>query len=140
MQFKVPQIKPASFSTDLFNLLSDCMFELRGECGKLPDKLVFSGPIGREVHTFIVEKGWDLKQFGLQKSESIVNKIIFEYSKPIDQIEDNGATIFDESFNNRKINGIPGPETIQKILGAYSAPAFKIERQVRPKLEIKLIR
>jgi hypothetical protein len=140
MQFKVPQIKPQSFATDLFNLLSDSIFELRNECGKLPDKIIFSGPLGKEVHLFITEKGWDLKQFGLQVSTSIVNKIIFEYSKSVDQIEDKGATIFDESFNSKKINGIPGPETIQKILGAYSAPAFKIERQVRPKMEIKLIR
>jgi hypothetical protein len=140
MQFKVPKIKHSSFSTEFFNLLSDSIFELRHECGKLPDRVTFSGPLGKELHAFILEKGWDLKQFGLQSAESLVDKIIFDYSKPIDQIEDRGATIFDESFNNRKINGIPGPETIQKILGAYSSPAFKIERQVRPKLEIKLTR
>lgn len=140
MQFKVPQIKTAQFATDLFNLLSDSIFELKGECGKLPDQVTFSGPLGKEVHSFIVEKGWDLKQFGLSFENSPVNKIRFEYSKPVDQIEDKGATIFDEGFNNRKINGIPGPETIQKIIGAYSAPAFKIERQVRPNLEIRLTR
>lgn len=140
MQFKVPQIKPAQFATDLFNLLSDSIFELKGECGKLPDMVTFSGPLGKEVHSFIVEKGWDLKQFGLAYVNSPVNKIRFEYSKPVDQIEDKGATIFDEGFNNRKINGIPGPETVQKIIATYSAPAFKIERQVRPNLEIRLIR
>lgn len=140
MQFSVPIKKENSFSTSLFNLLSDCIFELKSESGKFPDRIVFNGPLGKEVHSFILEKGWDLKQFGLQSSDSIVNKIIFEYSKPVDQIEDKGATIFDEGFNNRKINGIPGPETIQKIIGAYSAPAFKIERQIRPKLEVRLIR
>ena len=140
MTFSVPQIKSAQFTTDLFNLLSDSIFELRRECGKLPDKISFSGPLGKEVHSFITEKAWDLKQFGLIYVDSIVNKIIFEYSKPVDQIEDNGATIFDEKLNGKTVNGVAGPETVQKILAAYAAPAFKIERQVRPKLEIRLIR
>lgn len=140
MQFKVPKIKPASFSTELFNVLSDSIFELKNECGKLPDRITFSGPIGKELHSFILEKGWDLAQFGLQQADSLVDKIIFDYSKPVDQIEESGATIFDESFNGRTINGMPGPKTVNKILSTYAAPAFKIERQVRPKLEIKLIR
>ena len=140
MHFKVPAIKDATFANELFNLLSDCLFELKGECGKLPDKVTMSGPLGKEVHSFVIEKAWDLKQFGVNYANSLVNKITFEYSKPVDQIEDKGSTIFDESFNGKKVNGIVGPETVQKILGAYSAPAFKIERQVRPKMEIKLIR
>lgn len=140
MHFKVPTIKDAAFANELFNLLSDCLFELKGECGKLPDKVTLSGPLGKEVHSFVIEKSWDLKQFGVNYANSLVNKITFEYSKPVDQIEDKGSTIFDEKFNGKIVNGIVGPETVQKILGVYSTPAFKIERQVRPKMEIKLIR
>lgn len=140
MTFAVPEIKEDKFSTDLFCLLSDCLFELKAEASKFPDKITFSGPLGKEIYFFIQEKKWDLQQFGIALVDSIVNKIIFEYSKSIDQIEDRGATIFDGEFNNKKINGLPGEKTIQKILAAYSSPLFKIERQIRPKLEVRLTR
>lgn len=139
MRFEVPKIKDARFAQELMQMLSDSMSELRTEAGKWPDQMTFGGSLGKEVFDFIQEKGWDLAKFGPSHAGP-VNQVTFYYSKPIDQIEDRGATIFDEGFNNRKINGIPGPETVQKILGAYSAPAFRIERQVRPKLQVKLFR
>jgi hypothetical protein len=84
-----------------------------------------------------MEKGWDLAKFNPQAMAG-GNIITFDYSKPLTQIEERGTTLFDESFNNRTMKGIPGPNTVQKIISTYSAPAFKIERQIRPKLEIFL--
>jgi len=140
MTFQVPATKDGPFTMQFFQILSDNLLELKIEAGKWPDRIAFSGNLGKELYEFIAEKGWDLKQFNLTLVASPVDKIIFEYSKPLTQIEDKGATIFDESFNGRKVNGIAGADVMQKILTAYSAPAFKIERTIRPKLEVILTR
>ena len=137
MNLNVPKEKDAKFAQNLFVLISDSLCELRDETDKWPDRIIFSGPLGKEVHSFIMEKGWDLAKFNPQAVAG-GNIITFDYSKPLTQIEERGTTLFDESFNNRTMKGIPGPNTVQKIISTYSAPAFKIERQIRPKLEIFL--
>ncbi len=140
MKLLVPIEKDSDFAVELFNTISRYIFELRDETGKVPDQISFNGPLGKEVHSFICEKNWNLKKFKLFCANSTLNEMIFCYSKPLDQIEEMGATIFDESFNNRQISGIPSGETMQKILSKYSSPAFKIERKIQPKIEIQLIR
>lgn len=140
MKFKVPIIKESSFAIDFFEFLSQNLSELKIESGKWPDSILFTGNLGKELISFIEEKGWDLAQFNPTHMQNILNKIVFSYSKPIDQIEERGKTIFDESFNNREIKGIPGKETQAKILGTYSNFSFTIERKIQPKIEIKLIR
>lgn len=139
MKFSVPIIKDSGFAGLLFSTISDTMAELKIENGKWPDRIAFGGSLGKELFSFIAEKGWDLAKFG-PIQEGVVNKITFYYSKPLDQIEDRGGTIFDESLNGKKVNGVPGQETLQKIISAYAGPAFTIQRQVRPKKEIFLIR
>ena len=139
MQFEVPITKDPEFANQLLSTLSDYLVELKEETGKWPDRVSFGGPLGKELFSFIEEKSWDLKKFG-PTHEGIVNKIVCYYSKPLDQIEDKGGTIFDERLHGKRVNGIPGPETIAKIVSAYAAPAFIIQRQVRPTREIKLIR
>lgn len=140
MRFNIPIEKDDTFAFSLFDLLAQNLSDLRNEAGKWPDRLTFSGPLGKEVHSYVVEKAWDLKKFNPIVSNGIVNQIIIDYSKPITQIDDSGATIFDESLNNRIINNVPGKETMQKVLSKYAAPSFKIERQIRPSIEIELIR
>jgi hypothetical protein len=139
MQFEVPITKDPGFAGLLLETLSDQLIALKEETGKWPDQVVFGGPIGKELFSFIEERAWDLKKFG-PTHEGIVNKIVFGYSKPLDQIEDRGGTVFDERLHGKRVNGIPGPETIAKIVSTYAAPAFVIQRQVRPKREIILIR
>jgi len=139
MQFEVPITKDPEFANQLLSTLSDYLVELKEETGKWPDRVSFGGPLGKELSSFIEEREWDLKKFG-PTHEGIVNKIVFYYSKPIDQIEDRGGTIFDERLHGKRVNGIPGPETIAKLVSTYAAPAFIIQRQVRPTREIKLIR
>jgi len=141
MRFNVPITKDAQFTQDVFQVMSDYLSELREEAGKWPNRITFTGSIGHEVYLFIVEKGWDFKAFNPTSTNGAgADKIIFDFSKPLTQIEDRGATMFDDGFNNRQIKGIPGPATMQKIIAAYSAPAFKIERTIRPKIEILLTR
>lgn len=139
MRFEVPISKDAAFINLLFTTLSDRLVELKEETGKWPDRIHFGGSIGKELLSFIEEKGWDLQKFG-PFHEGQINKLIFYYSKPLDQIEDRGGTIFDEALHGKKVNGIPGPKTIQKIISTYAAPAFTIQRQIRPKREIFLTR
>lgn len=138
MTLAIPKIKDGRFSSELFSKISDALSDLKIENGKWPDSMVFSGPLGKDLFNFIEEKGWDLFAFN-PKNLPGPNKIIFEYSKPLSQIEEKG-TLFDSSFSEKTINGIPGKETISKIIQKYAAPAFTIERTVRPKKEIKLIR
>jgi hypothetical protein len=140
MKFKVPTEKEAVFAVEFFEFLSQNLSELKIESGKWPDSILFTGNLGKELISFIEEKGWDLAQFNPTYRQNVLNKVVFSYSKPIDQIEERGNTIFDESLNNREIKGIPGRETQAKILGAYSNLAFTIERKIQPKIEIKLIR
>lgn len=140
MQFKIPKEKDSTFTLNLFSVIEENLISLKMESGKWPDRVILSGPLGKEVHDFIIAKDWKLEQFNFEKSNSPVNKIIFEFSKPIDQVEDRGGTIFDEKLGDRKISGIPGRETVAKILSTYAQPAFKIEKQIRPKLELILIR
>lgn len=141
MKLYVPTIKNQEFSNTFFSSLSDGIITLKEETGKWPDILQLSGALGKELHSFIIEKGWDLNKFGLTLHSSIVNKIYIAYSKPLNQIEsDIGKTIFDESLHERKINGIVSDNTMDKIISAYSSFSFTIERTIRPSYEIRLFR
>jgi hypothetical protein len=140
MRFDVPVEKDSPFILALFEAISDNLSELKITHGKWPDRVYFSGQLGKELYSFIIKAGWDLAKFNPQEINSIVNKISFEYSKPLDQIDDSSVTMMDAPLHNRVVNGFPGEKTIQKIIGAYSPPSFKIERTVRPTLEIRLFR
>lgn len=141
MRFQVPIEKGTSFAQDLFALISEHVSDLAIENEKLPNKIIFSGSIGREVFDFILEKEWNFKGFGLEKVNGLVDSITFKYDQALTQTETRFGASFEEgSLNNKTINGIPGPETTQKIISAYSQPAFSIERTVRPEKKILLVR
>lgn len=140
MRFKVPLHKDLAFAQQLFSLIEQNVVDLKLEFGPWPDQIWFSGPLGREIHSFLSQKKWDLAAFNPEKIDSPVNKIIFEYSKPLDQIIDPGETLFDQSFHNRTINNFPDSKTMGKILSTYANPSFKIEKKVRPKKETLLTR
>lgn len=139
MTLNVPNVKGAAFSKELFDAVSGELIDLKLEAGKWPDVVLFSGPLGREVYEFIVAAGWEFTDFGPKWVSGQVNRIRLEYSKPVSQVEDRG-TMLDQSFNERRVNGIPGQEMMAKIAGVYSTPAFTIERQIRPYREIRLKR
>ena len=140
MQFKVPIEKDVAFANSLLDVLSSCLTELKTETGKWPDRLIFSGSLGKEIHAFLIDKDWDLSHFNPTYLTSAVNKIRLEYSKPISQIEDRESTIFDGSLSSREISGIPDARTMAKITSVASSSGFKIERSIRPSLEIRLFR
>lgn len=141
MQFKVPIEKDLIFAQDLFSLISGHISDLAIEYEKLPNKIIFTGSIGKEVLSFIEEKEWDFKGFNLESADSVLDALIFKYDASLTQTEGKFGTIFDGgSLHNKTINGIPGPETAQKIISTYSSPSFMIERTVRPEKRILLIR
>jgi hypothetical protein len=138
MKFNVPLIKNDTFSIELFNLILNNINELFDESGKIPDKVILSGPLGKEVHSFILEKNWNIDRFNISYQDG-PNKIIFEYSKPIDQVIDSGYTV-GSKLGEKTVNGIPDEKTMSKIISTYCQPSFKIEKTIRPKLEIILFR
>jgi hypothetical protein len=140
MKLGVPTQKDQAFSGLLFNTLSESLIELKEETGKWPNRVTLTGSIGGEVHQYIVEMGWDLSKFGLRHLAGGANKITIDYDKPLNQIEDIGNTIFDSKLSNIEIKGIPSGDTMKKILGTYLNLSYTIERTVRPRREILLIR
>ena len=128
------------FSNSLFNSLSHGMHELMLETNKWPDAITISGPLGKEVHSFILSQGWNLVDFGLVYVNSPVNKIRLEYSKPIDQIREIGKTPFDTPLGGTEIKGIPGRETVDKLMKTYLNFSYTVQRNIRPVYEILLIK
>ena len=140
MKFKVPIEKDLLFAQELFSLISEYVSDLAVEYEKLPNKIIFTGSIGKEVLDFITEKEWNFKGFNLESASGLLDALIFKYDAPLTQTEDRGAIFDGGSMHNKTINGIPGPETAQKIISAYSSPSFMIERTVRPEKRILLVR
>lgn len=141
MKFKVPIEKDTRFAQELFSLISEHVSDLTEEHEKFPNKMVFAGPIGNEVLLYIREKDWNFKGFSLESVGGSLNALTFMYDSPLKQTEGRFGAIFDEgSLHNKTINGIPGPETTQKIISTYSSPGFMIERTIRPEKKILLIR
>lgn len=139
MKFNVPILKGNNFAADFFHFFADCIDQIAYENQKWPDKITFVGNIGKELIDIINDKQWDFKRFNLKHENSIVDKIIIAYSKPIDQIEDSGY-ISGDSLHGQTMKGIPGEKTMSSISNHAINTNFRIERKIRPKLEIKLIR
>ena len=138
MLLKVPLVKSVKFNYDLLSQLEDLVSQLTQETGKLPSYLVFNGPLGKEVLDHLLSQNWDLSTFKLTYGQA-GNNIEGGYDTPIDSVETRGA-ISDSSLNGKIINGIPGPETLGKILGSMYSPQFTIEKKIKPSSQIKLIR
>lgn len=141
MIFKVPINKDLKFTQDLFAMISEMISDLALENQKLPNQILFTGYLGLELFKFIKEKEWNFKSFGISYQDSPLELVTFKYSNSLTQIEGGESTIFENgSLHGKEVSGIPGPETLSKIMSAYSGTSFKIERTVRPEKKIKLIR
>jgi hypothetical protein len=137
---KVPLIKGDDYPMQLFNDLSKKIEFLARENKKWPDVLTFTGHLGKEVIDFIEKKGWDFSKFTIHYEKASYDKLIISYSKKLTQIEDNSEPIRD-SLDGKMIEGIPGPKTTQKIIDySIGGIGYKLEREIDPKLEIKLVR
>ena len=87
------------------------------------------------------EKEWNFKGFDLESANSTLDALIFKYSAPLTQVDGRMSPLFDGgSLHGKEINGIPGPETTQKIISTYTSPSFILERTVRPEKRILLVR
>jgi hypothetical protein len=139
MKIDIPINKDNNFSAKLFNLLSKNFIELKNETGKWPECLILSGSLGKEIHSFFIEKAWELSQFNPQ-CLGLPNKIIIKYSKPINQIKDVGKTIFDDKMGDRTISGIPSSDTMKSLFSTYSNLSYTLEKTIRPFREIRLFR
>lgn len=138
MKFQVPIEKDLTFAQDLIAMISENISDLTGEYEKLPNKIIFTGSLGKELLSFIQEKEWNFKGFDLESTDTILDALIFKYNTPLTQID--GRTSVMGSLHGKEINGIPGPETAQKIISTYASPSFMLERTVRPEKRILLIR
>lgn len=138
MKFQVPIEKDLTFAQNLIAMISENISDLTGEYEKLPNKIIFTGSLGKELLSFIQEKEWNFKGFDLESTDAILDALIFKYNTPLTQID--GRTSVMGSLHGKEINGIPGPETAQKIISTYASPSFMLERTVRPEKRILLIR
>ena len=139
LEYKVPFNKDSKFSTEFFYFFSDCVDRIGSETERWPNKVTFLGKIGKELFDIINEKEWDFKRFNLTYQKSILNKIIVEFDKPLDQIEERGYTKGD-SLTDQTMEGIPGDKTVNKMKEHSMNMSFTIERKIRPKLEVILKR
>ena len=139
VKFNVPIIKGSDFPILLFELLSNHIQHLAFEHEQWPNKVTFLGQIGKELFDIIEEKKWDFKKFNLTSEMAQVDKIIIEYIKPLDQTDELGY-IKGDDLHGKTMEGLPGNETMSSIQSHSMNMNFKIERKIRPKLEIKLTR
>ena len=141
MIFNVPLEKDSAFAQNLFLIISENVSDLVMEHDTLPNQIIFTGPLGKELLNFIQEKEWNFKGFSLESADGVHSALIFKYSNALTQVDGNMGVSFEGgTLHNKQINGIPGPETVQKILSTYASPMFTIERTVRPEKRINLIR
>lgn len=135
----VPVEKSKDYKIQLFYFLSENIEKVAAEYGKWPDKVTFLGKLGKELIDVIYDMKWDLSTFNITYEKSIVHKIMIEYSKPLDEIEDLGY-INGDSINGKEVGGIPTSETMSKLNQHVISTNFKIERKIRPTAYIKLSR
>lgn len=139
MKFKVPINKESDFPMIFFEFFASKMQTLASEYNKWPDKVTFLGKIGKELINIIEDKGWDFTKFNISHESTLVEKIIIEYTKPIDEIDDLGY-LSGDSLHGKTMDGIPGSNTVDKLKAHSLNTSFRIERKIRPTLEIKLVR
>ena len=122
-----------------FEFIAGQLQQLLVEYQKWPNKVTFLGQMGKELFDIIKEKEWDFDKFNLSHTATGVEKILIEYDKPLDEIEETGY-LRGDSIHGQTMNGIPGSDTIGKLKDYSLNTSFRIERKIRPKIEIKLIR
>ena len=115
MQFEIPIDKDSKFAIDFFSLIDQHVSELATDYQKLPSQIIFSGGLGKELHSFIKDKGWSFSGFELIELAG-PNQLVF------------------------KIEGVLGQNTVNRIMSGYVTGGFKIERKVRPEKIISLTR
>jgi hypothetical protein len=135
----IPQQKSADFSKELFSVFFKAIEEFGIEFGVMPNKIIFGGPLGKEVLFFIQEANWNILQWNPEAQDG-PNRIFLKYTKEITQIEERGSIPMGDSLNGRVISGIPDPVTMGKIVQHAAGPGFTIERKLRPESWIKLVR
>lgn len=146
MEFQVPINKGSGFSIEFFNLISDCVNQLGSQTGKWPDQIVFTGVLGDELMHLIESSGWNMERFQLTRQNSILDRMKVGYSKELDQISTVGidgkpaSDFSSESLADRKISGLPGPDTINRINAHVLSSTFRMEKKIRPEIEVKLVR
>jgi len=139
VKFKVPIDKKSDFPMIFFEFFASRMQTFASEYNRWPDKVTFLGNIGKELINIIEEEGWDFTKFNISHKSTLLEKIIIEYTRPIDEIDDLGYLTGD-SLNGKTMDGIPGSNTIDKLKAHSLNTSFRIERKIRPSMEIKLVR
>ena len=138
---KVPYDKKSEFMTRFFYTLSEAIDFLGYNYGKSPDVITFQGKIGREILESINTTGWNLDKFNpsIVGETSIYSDIVISYNKKI-KLESNSGVPRHDILNGKIINGIPGPDTINKLISYSSNYSSVTERYIDPKYIIVLKR
>lgn len=137
---KLPLIKGDDYPMTLFNILSKYMQELASEHKEWPDVLTFTGHLGKEMIDFINKQGWDFSKFKMIYENSSIDKLIISYSKKLIQKSGNSAPISD-GLDGKTMEGIPSNKDVQKMTSyVIGGIGYTLEREIEPKLEIKLTR
>jgi hypothetical protein len=143
MQFRVPLHKDDTFPTRFFDALARGIDSLGRETGKWPDKIRFTGTLGREINEMIETSGWNLDRFDISHENSVSNLMIISYTKDLSQMEDvdlsGNPTIQHQGgkISGKIVNGIPTEDAVNSFI---SHASFKIERSIKPELRVKLTR
>lgn len=144
--FKVPVEKTTEYPSELFNFLSSTMHEFAVQYRQWPDKISFTGRLGEELFNIIDEMEWDFSKFNMTSNRtSPVNNIIIEYTKPVKvsgEISQDGKPTYSrgESMDSITAGGIISGSDASKVIENSISKSFKIEKEVRPTIRVRLIR
>jgi hypothetical protein len=138
---KVPYDKKSEFTARFFHTFSESIDFLGYTYGKSPNAITFQGKLGLEMFNFIKDMSWDISKFNpsIEASSSIYSKIKISYSEKI-KIENQDGVQRSDSLNGKTINGIPGPDTVSKIMSYSSNSSISVTKWDKPVYEIILKR
>jgi hypothetical protein len=138
---KVPYDKKSEFTTRFFHTFSESIDFLGYTYGKSPDSIIFQGKLGLELFSFIQNMSWDISKFNssVESTSSIYSKITISYSEKI-KIENQDGVQRSDTLGGKIINGIPGPDTVSKIMSYSSNQSISITKWDKPVYEIILKR
>jgi hypothetical protein len=113
---------------------------LKLDNGQWPDKIIFSGEIGKQVYMLVINEGWEFNTTVEMKPNSKENRVFILYSKKKTKHESWHGITLGEKLDGKVIKGIPSDDMMGKLMDAYYQPAYKKETWEHPTLEIELIR
>ena len=140
MKIKVPKYPDAIFKHEIVKLVNGLIQILVDDYEERPDRLVFSGKLGRFLLNMYYEDIWDIGEIEVTWRDGY-DQLIIEYTKNITIKKGEGDIPFapDQSLDGKIIEGIPGSMTMSKIVGSRMGGInYSMEKTENPKMTIEL--